>query len=311
MVSQGILKHDIGTFVRISATDNTLDPNLNGMKTLTLLPGNYEWPFEIILAGNTTESIECIRKASVTYRLDATLARGNFAYNVCAYKHLRIIRIPEGPASGLSQTISLKRTWLNKIEYSISIPRRAIGLGGSVPLEMRVTPLLKGLKLNNITVQLLETHRIILPSRTGRTAKEHTEEREIDRWIISIHGDEHWQVEMNDTGQTGWIVETLLSLPSKLRKCVQDVDIERVKIRHNLKLVMSLRNLDNHISELQAIIPVTIYISPNIPVDERGNLQLPYGTVAREMAEVAPPGYGEHVLDLLVADSAETALSCL
>ncbi len=68
-------------------------------------------------------------------------------------------------------------------------------------------------------------HHIIVPSCTGQAAREHIEERGIDYWIITIHKNEHWQVKMNDAGQAGWIVKTLLSLPRKLSKCTQDVDI--------------------------------------------------------------------------------------
>ena len=297
-MSQGILNHNIGTFVGIGGAGETLASNINATRSLTLLPGNHEWPFEIALAGNTTESVEGIRKASVTYQLKATVARGNVAYNLRTYKHLRIIRIPEASALDLSQTICLKSTWLNKIEYSIVVPQRAIILGSAVPLEIRVTPLLKALELRDIAIHMLETHNITLPSRTRQAAKEHITEREIGRWTITIHGSEHWKAKMDGNGQAGWVVETFVSLPRKLSKCVQDVDTERIRIRHKLKLVMSLRNPDKHISELQGIIPVAIYVSPDISLGEDGSFGQPppYGTADRESPWGAPPRYGEHIL---------------
>ena len=57
--------------------------------------------------------------------------------------------------------------------------------------------------------------------------------------------------------------------------------------------------------QLRATLPVSIFISPNIPLDEEGNLvtQLPGENVLLSEEEVAaPPGYGQHVLDQLYDD---------
>lgn len=54
--------------------------------------------------------------------------------------------------------------------------------------------------------------------------------------------------------------------------------------------------------QLRATLPVSIFISPNIPFDEQGNLlnQAPGGaTIEQDVGSIAPPGYGEHVLDQL------------
>lgn len=57
--------------------------------------------------------------------------------------------------------------------------------------------------------------------------------------------------------------------------------------------------------KLRATLPVSIFISPNVPFDEQGNLvnQSPGATPAdQDTAALAPPGYGEHVLDQLYED---------
>jgi hypothetical protein len=99
------------------------------------------------------------------------------------------------------------------------------------------------------------------------------------------------------------MIEKKLNLPKKLRQCVQDLNHNGIKIRHKLKLTVALKNPDGHISELRATLPISIFISPNMPFDEQGNLvdQTP-GSVGSETtgsSTVAPPGYGEHVLDQL------------
>jgi hypothetical protein len=49
---------------------------------------------------------------------------------------------------------------------------------------------------------------------------------------------------------------------------------------------------------------VTIFISPNMPIDESGNLldQTPNGSFSVDIDAHAPPLYGEHILDQLYAD---------
>jgi hypothetical protein len=267
-------------------------------KGLTLAPGNYEWPFELLLDGDTTESIEGLREASVIYRLKATVARGKLAHDLHAYKRLRVIRTLEASALEFLHAMSVENIWPNKIEYSIVVPQKAVVFGSCIPLDMRFTPLLKGLELGDITIKLLEIHEIIL--QTNHAFKEHKKERVIDTWIVSVSRDEHWQDMIDDSGQEGWVVNMSLNLPKKLSRCLQDVNTRGIKIRHKLKLVVSLKNPDGHISELRATLPVSIFISPNMPLDEEGNLvrQLPNAT-STEMAAIAPPSYSEHVLDQL------------
>ncbi|KAK3381400.1 hypothetical protein B0H63DRAFT_524125 [Podospora didyma] len=273
-------------------------------KGVTLPAGNYEWPFELMLAGNTTESVEGMREASITYKLKATVARGKLAYDFHTYKRLRIIRTLESSALEFLHAMSVENIWPNKVEYSIIVPQKAVVFGSSIPLETRFTPLLKGLELGDITVRLFEVHDIVTPSHAGHAVREHKKEKEIASWTIPVNRDEHWQNMIEDTGQEGWVMNTALDLPRKLGKCLQDVNAQGIKVRHKLKLVVALKNPDGHISELRATLPVTIFISPNMPLDEDGNLvrQLPSGTSSEEVAAFAPPGYGEHVLDQLYED---------
>lgn len=281
--------------------DSTPDSQAYVTKGFTLQPGNYEWPFQAMLGGDITESVEGTCKANITYRLKATVARRKLACDLHTYKHLRIIRTFDAPALSFSHTINVENVWLNKIDYSITGPRTAIAFGSSVALEIRVIPLLKGIELGNITVKLLEVHEIILPPRIGYRVRDYNKEKEIDRWTVNTSRDEHWQSGISSTGREGWVVNTSLNLPRELKRCLQDVDAKGIKIRHKLKLAMALKNLDGHISELCSTLPVTIFISPDASPDEEGNLEqrLPCKMTAEEIAAITPPGYGEHVVDQL------------
>ncbi|KAH6640498.1 hypothetical protein F5144DRAFT_97185 [Chaetomium tenue] len=302
------LDHRWAPFEGIGAPDPT-DSSRVQTKGVTLPPGNYEWPFELLLKGDTTESVEGLREAGIRYKLKATVARGKLVHDIHAYKQLRVIRTLEASALEFLHAMSIENIWPNKIDYSIIVPQKAVVFGSCIPVEMRFTPLLKGLELGDIKIHLVEIHDIILHSTPSHNVREHKKERTIDSWTISVTREEHWQDVIQDSGsegwegQEGWVVNTSLNLPKKLTKCLQDVNAKGIKIRHKLKLVVALNNPDGHVSELRATLPVSIFISPNMPLDENGDLvrQLPTGT-SREVGAIAPPAYEHHRLDQLYDD---------
>lgn len=298
-----ILEHRWPSFAGIGAPDPT-DSTRQQSKGITLPPGNYEWPFELLLGGDTTESVEGMREASIRYKLKATVARGKLAHDIHAYKQLRVIRTLDASALEFLHAMSIENIWPNKIEYSIVVPQKAIVFGSSIPVEMRFTPLLKGLELGDITVKLIEVHDILVQSQASHNVREHKKEREIDTWTVPVSREEHWRdIIDGEHGPEGWMIEASLDLPKKLTKCLQDVNTQGIKIRHKLKMVVALNNPDGHVSELRATLPVTIFISPNMPLDEQGNLvrQLPNGA-SRVAATMAPPSYNDHRLDQLYED---------
>ena len=279
-------------------------------KSAVLEKGNYEFPFEIMLPGDTSESVEGLREASITYKLKATATRGKLAYDLHAYKHVRVVRTLESSALEFLHAMSVENIWPNKVEYSIVVPQKAVVFGSEVPLKSRFSPLLKGLELGDITIRLVEVHDFVsMPAANASNynlgMREFKNERVVANWTVSVSREDHWQEMIEDTGQEGWVVDTTLDLPRKLGKLVQDVNVHGIKVRHKLKMVVALKNPDGHISELRATLPLTIFISPNIPLDEQGNMTtVPAGqsSAANDSGNIAPPGYGEHVLDQLYDD---------
>lgn len=278
-------------------------------KSAILEKGNYEFPFELMLPGDTCESVEGLHEASVVYKIKATIARGKLAYDLHAYKHLRIVRTLESSALEFLHAMSVENIWPNKVEYSIVVPQKAVVFGSQIPLESRFTPLLKGLELGDITVKLIEIHEFFAAPSVNSSSfslmREFRNERMVQSWNIGVSREEHWQEMIEDTGQEGWVINWSLDLPRKLGRCIQDVNVHGIKVRHKLKMVVALKNPDGHVSELRATLPLTIFISPNIPLDEQGNLTAPSGPSSNStsgLTTIAPPGYGEHILDQLYDD---------
>ncbi|KAI0425909.1 arrestin [Xylaria sp. FL1042] len=288
-----ILKHNWTPFVGETNHHNTL------------APGNYEWPFEMMLPGDTPESVEGLYQTGITYLFKATVSRGKLAKNLHAFKRLRIIRTLEPAALELNHAMSVENVWPNKIEYSVAIPQKAVVFGSNVPLEMRFTPLLKGLEMGNVTIKMFETQEFTV-SGPGYPMRMHKHDREVATWNLEVTREKHWQDVIEGSGQEGWVVNQDLPLPKRLNRCIQDCHVQGIKIRHKLKLTVALNNPDGHVSELRATLPVTIFISPNMPLDDEGNLVAQSPGMTEDALDdgrnLAPPGYGQHVLDQLYDD---------
>lgn len=267
----------------------------------TLKAGNYEWPFQVILPGKLPESVLGLPDSYITYTLKAVVERGLLAHNLQAKKLVRVVRTFDPAALELSHTMTVENIWPNKIEYSIIIPQKAIVFGTAIQVEMRFTSLLKGLKIGKIRCTLQETQEYHIQTHVGTSRgleKYHKKSRDIDNWTFELSEDAYQDM-LNESGSDGYFLEEMMPLPKQLSKCMQDVDVEGLKIRHKVKFNIALHNPDGHISELRATLPIAIFISPNMPIDEDGCLidQTPTDPQAVDNGAGAPPLYGQHVLD--------------
>ncbi|RGP67108.1 hypothetical protein FSPOR_6164 [Fusarium sporotrichioides] len=269
-------------------------------KSLTLPAGNYEWPFEVLVPGDTPESLDSLPDASITYALRATINRGKLVRHASCGKKLRIIRTLAPTALEFMHNVSVEQTWTNKIDYSVCIPSKAVAFGSSVVLEIRVTPLVKGIELERIGVKLVEFHEFSMHSRHYIYTREHKSQREVSHWDFEVSRDQNWQDVIEETNQEGWVIKKTLNLPKALAECSQDIDAQGIKIWHKLKIHIPIRNQDGHVSHLDMGIPISICMSPFVTLDEQGNVVDRSTNILRQTAAtVGPPLYGEHVLDQL------------
>lgn len=215
-----------------------------------LSAGNYEWPFELMLSGETSESVEGLHQTSLSYHLKATVSRGKLAKNHHAYKRIRIIRTLDPSALEFNHAMSVENIWPNKIEYSIVVPQKAIVFGSTIPMDLRFTPLLKGLDMGDIKVKLVEIQEFSVPGFATAAARQHKTERDVSSWTVKVSREAHWQDNIEETGQEGWALSEKLALPKKLTQCIQDCSAHGIKIRHKLKLTVALKNPDGHVSEV-------------------------------------------------------------
>lgn len=226
---------------------------------VTLPAGNYEWPFELVIPGSMAESVEGLPDSHIIYKLKATVARGKLAYDLHAYKPMRIIRTLDPSALELAHAMTVENVWPNKIEYQLIIPQKAIIFGTAISLEMKFTSLLKGLKIGAIKCVLIETQEFTIPGATAYTERFHKNSRDVDEWEFKVTEEEHYHDMLDDNGQDGYTLKETMPLPKRLAKCVQDVDINGIKIRHKVKFNVALLNPDGHVSEVSSTLPFEDY----------------------------------------------------
>jgi arrestin-related trafficking adapter 4/5/7 len=108
--------------------------------------------------------------------------------------------------------------------------------------------------------------------------------------------------EILDEEAEGYKFSRHIELPKSLTRCVQDAETRGIKIRHKLKFNVLLHNPDDHTSELRATLPVSLYISPSLAINEDNELidQTPVAArraIQNDLTHQAPPLYGDHQLD--------------
>ncbi|SCU90956.1 LAME_0E10638g1_1 [Lachancea meyersii CBS 8951] len=235
----------------------------SGSNSHLLVKGNYEFPFSAVLPGTLTESVEGLPNASVIYKIQATIERSKFATDLISKRHLRVIRTLTPDAVELSETMSVDNTWPKKVDYSISVPGKAIAIGSSTNIHILMVPLLKGLKLGPVKIQLVEYSSFCAPYGAGNNQERIVSKLKLSDPLnhsnIDADGDDARMPEFQDK----WELEASFKIPPSLSKCTQDCSIlSNIKVRHKLKFVISLINPDGHVSELRASLPVQLFISP-------------------------------------------------
>ncbi|ODQ65466.1 hypothetical protein NADFUDRAFT_83427 [Nadsonia fulvescens var. elongata DSM 6958] len=232
-----------------------LNPTNKSSGSHTFSAGNYEIPFEAILPGDMPESVEGLDHGMVVYKLKATIDRGRFSSNLIKKKHVRVVRTLGTDDLELSQSMSLENTWPGKVDYEIHIPAKAVAIGSSTPVELIMVPMVKGLKLGKITISLYE-----YTSLQGHMAGHKQDEKLCFSHIISA-------TESGRVGQDKWEIIEYVPIPASLAVCRQDCLIaNNIKITHKLKFTVALINSDGHTSELRASLPISLFISPSVPI---------------------------------------------
>ena len=189
--------------------------------------------------------------------------------------------------------------------------------GCPIAINFSLIPHLKGLKIGHVVSELVESQEMTT-DQIPQSRKEHQSTRTVAKDEYQLPEDTQTE-EIN--GQDGYVFTRVVHVPKSLRQCMQTVDVAGFRIKHRLKFVVNLINPDDHksevsdlsttvivnadLQELRATLPIHIFISPNLPLNENNDIvnQTPQTAQGVEnLAHGAPPVYGEHQFDQLYGD---------
>ncbi|CEI92426.1 hypothetical protein RMCBS344292_06685 [Rhizopus microsporus] len=212
---------------------------LSSQKKLhTLVPNTYIYPFELALPGNLAESIDSYSFGSLSYKLKATIERPAFLPNLIHRKQFWIIRHQPDQALFMEIPVQITNEWTDKLNYTITIPKKTFARGQDIPIDFSLTPIDTSLHVRYLSCFLKEYS----------TYDTHTESR-----IIRFFRDERFP----STGLHWHKVENM-TVPCSPSAIQTDIDNTYFKIEHKLKFTMSLINDQGELFELRASLPVQI-----------------------------------------------------
>lgn len=292
------------------------DAKLGGIESShKIKAGTIEWPFEFELSPSMPESVEGLRETFIAYHLHASVSRPGWnAKDITTQEHIRLVRTLGQESMETTRSRVNADIWANKISYSISIPTDAIVFGTSITADVELSPIKKGIRLGKVELRLLETviKRVDNPAQSYYPRSK-TEEMEVAKEDMEFPEDsrvtyDDESVDNPTLADEMYKFQATLRLPKSLNECRQDVDAHNINITHRFKLMVNIHNPEGHVSQLVCRLPVKLFISPNLPVDEAN--QVCPGSNAISDAElnstettvIAPPEYGRHQLDQMYRD---------
>lgn len=210
-------------------------------------------------------------KATDNNREDDNVAK---AYNPILsqyhrYKYLRILRTLSSNNLNIDEEVSIQNTLPNRLQYEIKIPSRAIPIGDSVPIQIKIFPFSKHIKLIKISVYLSQKYYI-------KDLKGTIYDNEIIIFKKSIKEFGSLLLEDNKLFKEIDFISKI-GLPKDLKSLTQSCSIRDekfVQVLHRLKFQLKFKRYDTNVKQwknfqINATIPLILYISPYVNIKGR------------------------------------------
>jgi hypothetical protein len=225
--------------------------------------------------------------------MEAVIVRAKLLPNKYTSMPVRIIRSHSGPVTVPEHSGRAEGVWVGKVKYWITLPQRTVSLGSIIRINIRIKPLLQGIKVREIQYRLMEMYELQISTATHEACKE------VAQWRFEGHKNL-----VNDYEPSCYEFSGALSLPKALSKCAQDVSVRGVQVRHLFSIAIEVQDQEDQVSKVHITLPVILLVSPDTVVDCMGKIvgssQNEVGdilTTIHDHTELGPPPYEEHVMD--------------
>ncbi|SMN18681.1 similar to Saccharomyces cerevisiae YGR068C ART5 Protein proposed to regulate the endocytosis of plasma membrane proteins by recruiting the ubiquitin ligase Rsp5p to its target in the plasma membrane [Maudiozyma saulgeensis] len=185
------------------------------------------------------------------------------------YKYLRVLRTLSTDNLAMQEEMSVGNTLIDKLQYEIKIPSRAIPIGGRTPIQIKIFPFQKNYMLNKISISLIQMY-----SMKDSDNQVYEDEVVVNRQSMVEFGD------LVEQG-TNRLIDKFelfseIQLPDDLRRVTQDCDIKNdyIHVHHKLMFHIILKrtlpgeNTPKNL-EIKANIPILLFVSPQLPMKGR------------------------------------------
>jgi hypothetical protein len=217
-----------------------------------LLPkGNYNLPFNIVLPADISETVDSLTSGTVLYKFQCTIERGRFEKPFVSSKCVRICRSLSPYNLNLVDSIDINNTWAGKVQYNVSLVKKGVAIGSTIPISILIVPIAKGLSLKCINGAIVQHFHMNHPG-----GKSPEWEQIIAKQVMPVP---------STTGVDQWLVKTHFKVPGSLKNICQTCSLKNgiIQVKHRLRISIQLKNKEGHISELRANLPIYVYISAN------------------------------------------------
>ncbi|EJS43658.1 YGR068C [Saccharomyces arboricola H-6] len=255
--------------------------------------GNYELPFNTMLPPEVCETIEGLQSGSILYSFEATIdgrqlwdsdlsihstsnsTSASASVNVSPggnpvrtknkviirkFKYIRILRTLSMDNLAMQEEISVGNTWHDKLQYETSIPSRAVPIGSSTPVKIKIFPFEKNIRLDKIEMALIQYYAMKDSS-------------------AQIYDDEIVVMRITQLENFGPLTDKLdvdcpFTIPDNLKQITQDCSVRDnlIRVMHKLQVRILLQrqvNGEDKNLEIKAQLPVLLFISPHLPMKGR------------------------------------------
>ncbi|CEP60453.1 Art5p LALA0_S01e11232g [Lachancea lanzarotensis] len=275
-------------------------------QSFVLREGNYELPFKVSLPPHTAETIEGLQAGSVLYKFEAHVDRGNFKTSFAKHKYLRIFRTLSPNNLAVGEEMSVAKSWPDRLQYEISIPSRAIPIGGVTPVTINLYPFQKGYRLLKIDANLIQYYAF--KDENGQLYDD--ENVVMHQGMTKFHDLSGCDPSRDNLITDKIELESSLSFPKSLKQVTQDCDIgvDSIRVRHKLSIKICLKRKvgdEDKTTEIKANIPIFLYVSPHVSMEGRlvlldnaGTIHFRPGEGVRIFERQNPAGHSQNSVPL-------------
>ncbi|CAI2167635.1 18126_t:CDS:2 [Funneliformis geosporum] len=213
-------------------------PNKQNYSTFS--SGIHKLPFEFQLPGSLPESIKA-KLGSIQYKLKCKVNHISKFHSktLSNFRQVEIIRLPD--YVNYSYGIEISRIHEQIVEYQLSIPNNSFPLGDTVPIHIKLIPLIKKFKLHSIQIRLVQNVTYINNGRKNEYIQ-YLNHSQFDN-VKELKEDDY--CEENEIGNSIYEKALMFELPKCNNNMIYcSLDTPLIEIKHELEF--NIINLPNY-----------------------------------------------------------------